>query len=130
MSDPAQLATEIVDDLHERAREAFDEFGHEVLDALRESVSVPVTYIGSRAIRSAPGEPPRREFADYLGSLGAELTFIPAGVSTTIFTDMLRGRWLELGTKSILPRPHWKPIFDRYATLAAEAIGRRMFSQE
>jgi hypothetical protein len=26
------------------------------------------------------------------------------------------------------PRPHFAPIFDRYAALAAEAIGRRMFT--
>jgi hypothetical protein len=71
------FADTLIDDLRERATTAFDEFGREVLEALRQSVSVPVGRAGSRVIRSAPGEPPRREFADYIASLGTE-TF-PSG---------------------------------------------------
>jgi hypothetical protein len=122
------FADTLIDDLRERATTAFDEFGREVLEALRQSVSVPVGRAGSRVIRSAPGEPPRREFADYIASLGTETAFLPAGVSASVFTDMQRGRWLEDGTSRMQPRPHFAPIFDRYAALAAEAIGRRMFT--
>jgi hypothetical protein len=122
------FADTLIDDLRERAGTAFDEFGREVLDALRESVSVPVQYAGSRVIRSAPGEPPRRETGDYRAGLGTELTFLPAGVSTSIFTDAPLGPWLENGTsRGLAARPHFAPIFDRYAARAAETIGRRIF---
>lgn len=122
------FADTLINDLRQRAGPAFDEFGREVLDALRTSVSVPVGYAGSRVIRSRPGEPPRRETGDYRAGLGTELTYLPAGVSTSIFTDDQLGPWLENGTSRMEARPHFEPIFDRYAARAAEAIGRRMFT--
>jgi hypothetical protein len=122
-----EFAEQLIDDLRERATAAFDEFGKEVLDGLQQSISTPVEYIGGSTIRSLPGEPPRLEFSDLFDSYDTETEQLLQGVSESIFSDLPRSRWLEYGSGRIKPRPHVKPIFDRYAALAAEAIGRRMF---
>ncbi len=50
---------------------------------------------------SAPGDPPRKQTGRLLGSVAWEVSDLVARVGTNV----KYGRWLELGTKTIAPRP-------------------------
>jgi phage gpG-like protein len=60
---------------------------------------------GSRitgAVRSAPGEPPRKQ----TGRLRASVTYEVSGLEARVGTNVKYGKYLELGTKrGISPRP-------------------------
>lgn len=60
--------------------------------------------------RSAPGQPP----AVQTGQLRASVTYIkPRPLTRHIGTNVKHGRYMEFGTRNILPRPWLRPAFDR-----------------
>lgn len=63
---------------------------------------------------SAPGEPPAVDTGSYRASIHFDL---PAGVGPVpegrVLTNDRRGPWLEYGTRTMAPRPHFGPVSER-----------------
>lgn len=125
----------LIADLEARAQSAFSQVGAIVADDLRKTISKPVGFrIGKRGgsvpIRSRPGEPPRREFGNYIASIDQTTAKGVDRVMTTIFTDNPIGGFLERGTSRMVQRPHFKPIFDEYAGGVRKLVGDRIFKSK
>jgi hypothetical protein len=58
---------------------------------------------------SAPGDPPARDTGQLGASIGTELARDADGLVERIGTNLKKGRYLELGTRDIEPRPYLRP---------------------
>ena len=72
---------------------------------------VVVTRGGKDHQRSGPGEPPKTDTGRLVASIFAEVA--ADGLSGEVGTDVAYGKFLELGTKTMSPRPWLFPTFDR-----------------
>lgn len=61
---------------------------------------------------SAPGQPPATDLGKYAASIGQGLERDAIGLVEKVGTNDKRGPWLELGTRTIAPRPHLVPGLD------------------
>jgi|SRR5215813_1212363 len=61
---------------------------------------------------SAPGEAPAIETGDYINSIGHEMLDPTTAI---VYSTMMRGIWLELGTTRIAARPHFVPAAEANA---------------
>jgi len=138
MSDP--VTDQIMDRINVQITHSMEEMGKDAADDLRELISVlvvyPKSYKGKRgnkyvpAIRSSPGEPPRKD----TGALQASVKVITDHIhkdeiAVTIVTDTEYDQALEFGTKHMQPRPFagpteakWGPILENRLTIAAKLI--------
>lgn len=94
---------------------------------VKQRIGVPVGYANGRVIRSRPGEPPRREFGDYIGSW--TYTVVREGdviKGTSGSTMPGRGVWLEKGTGRIAPRPHVEPAYQQARAEATQQIKQNL----
>jgi len=57
------------------------------------------------AFPSAPGDPPHKQTGTLLKSVAYELVTVAAKTIARVGTNIKYGRWLELGTKKMKPRP-------------------------
>lgn len=57
---------------------------------------------------SAPGQPPARDFGDYVNSWAHRVTRTATEIMGEVGSRLWekRGKWLEFGTKRMKPRPH------------------------
>jgi hypothetical protein len=107
----ANNATELFEDVRADVFAACEQFGGEVVDVIREKISVDVEYIdgprgGVRVIRSLPGEPPRRETGTLQDSYQSAVEADAGEVTLDVFSDCPYAGNLENGTARVLPRPH------------------------
>lgn len=95
--------------LRRASRRALFRLGDAWLEELRERISVPVEGSGRNAVRSKPGQPPRKE----IGRLYGSVTFrVEPGYDFESLRMICRspiGKILHRGTEDnrILPRPWW-----------------------
>lgn len=61
---------------------------------------------------SAPGQPPATDLGKYAASITQDLERDGQGLVEKVGTNDKRGPWLELGTRTIEPRPHLVPGLD------------------
>lgn len=106
-------------------RSALSSVGRDIVELIRFEISVPVQGSGRDAIRSEPGEPPCYEF----GSLSKAITYKVAPQASsldalTVYCRILRGVWLEYGTRSIEPRPFFAPVRRKLPDLYREVKQR------
>lgn len=87
------------------------------------------TRMGRTHQASAPGDPPAKEFGDYLNSwtpvLLEEGDEITAGIYSEMFGeagDPKRGRFLEYGTENMQPRPHVGPVSEEWEVEAQRKL--------
>jgi hypothetical protein len=124
MSHPAD---DITDRLVERARDGMEKVAQELEQRWRQMVSVPVEGVGRSAIRSKPGEPPRRDTGEYQDSIDHRTSVEGDKVIAVAGTSMERGVWLEKGTGRMRPRPHASKLAEEFGgeivERVAEAIG-------
>lgn len=119
MSHPAD---DITDHLVERARDGMEKVAQELEQRWRQMVSVPVEGVGRSAIRSRPGEPPRRDTGDYQDSIEHRVTVEGDKVSAIAGTTMERAVWLENGTDRMKPRPNASKLADEFAGEVVERV--------
>lgn len=98
----------------EAATESLRIFSQQRIEGIRERIGIPVEGSGRNAIRSKPGEPPRKDTEElYFSVKATEPTQSGAVVEVVIYTDDPKAEWLEFGAirvHSILePRPFWGP---------------------
>lgn len=105
-------------------RAVLTSMGRDFRDNLRDILSVPVTYIGSEAIRSEPGESPYRESRDLWKSIKYKVAAKAQTVEALrIYSDMDTAEYsgyLEDGTENIEPRPHWSVAYEQAGDLGRE----------
>lgn len=99
----------IVSDLKERFAPRMENLAVTMRDEMREIISIQVVGRGRKAIRSKPGEPPRREFGNLQDSQQYDVTIGDDYITASLFTDSKIGGYLENGTSRIAPRPHYAP---------------------
>jgi HK97 gp10 family phage protein len=63
-----------------------------------------------RHIASAPGEPPKTDRGNLVSSIFNKI--LKGGLTSEVGSDLKYGKWLELGTKNIKPRPWLFPTFE------------------
>lgn len=73
------------------------------------------------AVRSQPGEPPRKQQGRLLGSVAFEVD----GLEARVGTNLPYGKWLELGTKHIAPRPWLRRALLEMRSQIQAVLGRR-----
>jgi hypothetical protein len=61
---------------------------------------------------SAPGDPPATDTGQLAASIDQELAVDGRGLVERIGTNLKKGRALELGTRTIEPRPFLRPALD------------------
>ena len=124
MSHPAD---DIADSLVRKARDGMGKVAQELADRWRKLIAVPVEGKGRTAIRSKPGEPPRRETGEYQDSIESRVEIEGDKVTAVAGTTMERGVWLEKGTGRMKPRPHASKVADEFGgevvDRVAEVIG-------
>jgi len=64
------------------------------------------------AFPSAPGDPPHKQTGTLLKSVAYELVTVAAKTIARVGTNIKYGRWLELGTKKMKPRPWLRRSLD------------------
>jgi hypothetical protein len=121
-TDPQQFAALLTADVVQEVAGAMRLYGEEVATDLRESLSVPVQYVGSRIIRSKPGERPRKETGKYRGTVATDTTIEGRRVVTRIGPRSHIAEFLEDGTSRMAPRPHVGPLYRQVSVEAADRI--------
>jgi len=105
--------------LAQAARAALTELGKEIVWQIKSSISVPVQHVrGFGAIRSDPGEPPRKDTGTLYKSI--KMRIDPGGESIenlVIYTTDPKAWLLEYGTANMEPRPFWAPARQRASTM-------------
>lgn len=84
---------------------------------------VPGTKVYYRA--SAPGEPPATRTGALRQSLRVVVFQNPEKLVAQVGTDLEYGKNLEFGTRKILPRPWFKPSYQRAKPRVYRILGRR-----
>jgi hypothetical protein len=96
--------------------------------ALEQSLSVDVErdFAGNVVVRSAPGQPPRRETGELVGNVALDVRPTTDGIKIEMSADRPStpgvALTLEIGGDGIQPRPYMKPSFERFETAADGAI--------
>lgn len=68
-------------------------------------------------VPSRPGEPPRRDTGTLMKSIAAPFpTFALGRMTAIVGTGHAYGRYLELGTRKMAPRPYLRMTLDRHRT--------------
>ncbi len=98
--------------IRERITQEFDSIGVEMVDDVRERISVPVEYVGDGiVIRSDPGEPPRREFGHLWASTDHSVGNGPRNdPQLTVRNNAAYARRLEYGEGRLAARPFFGPL--------------------
>jgi hypothetical protein len=94
---------------------------------LIEMLSVPVEFDGNKVIRSAPGEPPRREDGDLIATVDSNLVPGPDVLPALRVSIGGHAEELEYGAFTnfgqVEPRPHMAPLRESMKTYAADELG-------
>jgi bacteriophage HK97-gp10 putative tail-component len=111
--------TDLFESIRADVFEEMEDFGKDVATDLKERISVPVGYRigpkgGTYIIRSAPGEPPRKETGTLLNSVESEVETDADVVTLEISSDAPYAGFLEDGTERMAPRPVWEDVADEY----------------
>lgn len=122
----------VISTFNERLRGAcvagLESFMQSGVEDIQQSIAAPVERVGSVIVRSAPGEPPRRDSSDLYNSVQRETLDAGTGnVQGAIFTRNPVGKFMEYGTVHVLPRPFWAParerLYARVDELKSEILG-------
>jgi hypothetical protein len=120
--------------LESRAQSVVFDLLQEVVDDMKELISTPVTYIGSRAIRSAPGSPPYRETGELMDSIRVVTLdeHEQDSEGAQIVIGAVYARALEYGrsdTINLAPRPFIEPTIAKWVGIFAEYVGERLVTR-
>lgn len=108
---PEQCTTAVTAYLAGRMRPAVESVASEIAADIRERINVPVGRSGGRIIRSKPGEPPRREYGDLYKSVGTVAGGQGDQIEAIAGSTSKIAVYLEYGTGTVAPRPHFTPAF-------------------
>lgn len=97
--------------------------GDRATGELLEMLSVPVEYEGSGIIRSAPGEPPRKEFGELVATIDSNLVDGPDLFPSLRVSIAGVAEELEFGSGNVEPRPHMGPLRESMKNYAADEVG-------
>ena len=79
---------------------------------IKVDLSVAVVKADGKINRSAPGEPPRKEYGELRRSMTYEVD--RNKLSAIVGTNKIYGKYLELGTKHMAARPFLRPAVDEH----------------
>lgn len=94
---------------------------------IEESISVPVgrDFAGNAVIRSAPGEPPRRDESQLYGNVESAVFSRPNVIGSVVSSSRPETpsvpQELEFGGVRVAPRPYMAPAMDRFRAGKATA---------
>lgn len=103
---PEAVTNAVCEHVASRLTPAVDRYAESLLGQVRDLIDVAVTYSGRKAIRSKPGEPPRREFGNYQRSWQSRSSREGDRISASVGTTSNIGPFLEFGTGRMAARPH------------------------
>ena len=86
---------------------------------------VPGTQVTYTA--SAPGEPPAVQTGQLRNSVRDNVYKREKSVVGEVGTELMKGLWLEKGTRKMAPRPWLEPSFDKSLERVKEILSRRWF---
>lgn len=114
----------------QRMYAAANEVRNEVLETLSgnrtgRTYRVPGTQVTYTA--SAPGEPPAVQTGQLRNSVTAVVETEGKSVKGIVGTELMKGLWLEKGTRKMAPRPWLEPSFDKSLERVKEILSRRWF---
>lgn len=92
---------------------ALDEVAEMIKSDLRRLISVPVEGSGRNAVRSKPGEPPRKETGKLhkmFRSVNNRLGVGKDKVLISVWNTDVKAKWLEKGTRRMAKRPFLAPV--------------------
>lgn len=73
---------------------------------------------------SKPGEPPKKQTARLFKSITQGVETTPNALIVRVGTNVKYGRFLELGTSKMSPRPFLRPALQRHAAQFPEVVAR------
>ena len=73
---------------------------------------------------SKPYYPPAPDTGDLKKSISHSVWYEPGAVHLRVGTDIPYAKWLEIGTRKMLPRPFLRPCLERFRPKIAAIIGR------
>jgi len=109
---------------------AAQEVRNEVLETLSgnrtgRTYKVPGTQVTYTA--SAPGEPPAVQTGQLRNSVTAVVETEGKSVKGIVGTELMKGLWLEKGTRNMAPRPWLERSFESSLDRVKEILSRRWF---
>jgi len=128
LSDP--VTDEIMARILAQAEQVMGEMAEDAAQDMRDLISVPVSRTKGKVIRSAPGEPPRKDSGALQASVKATVDQHEKDkVVATVTTDVPYDVYLRDGTKKMAPRPFhgpieakWENILENRLKIAAKLI--------
>jgi hypothetical protein len=115
---------DVIADLKADIAEEYRVLAGEIERYVIDLISVPVAHGRGFVIRSAPGEPPRRDVGGLVASIHSEViegADGPDTITLSVYSDSPVATFLEYGTAVMAARPFLGPAFDFWAD---EVVGR------
>lgn len=98
----------------------------DVREDLAQAIDIPVGH--DPLVRSAPGEPPRKDSWDLRGSLEGYTESTDGGLKVTagVDTNIEYAPFLENGTPRMAARPAWLPTYEKWCPIVLARVADAM----